>query len=130
MKELILISHVVNASVSEGFLPAARKLGLRVVLLSDCAEQQRNYFSRQSLPAYPDEIVACDVFNPIAVIEAIAERVSIPVAIFSNSDYLQTSAAIAANYFSLPGKDWRVAYRAKNKAQMRAYMKVQQIDPL
>lgn len=119
MKELILISHVVNASVSEGFLPAARKLGLRVVLLTDCAEQQRQHFSQQGLPAYPDEIVSCDVFNPIAVIEAISERAQVPVVIFSNSDHLQTSTAIAANYFALPGKDWRVTYRAKNKAQMR-----------
>jgi len=130
MKELILISHVVHASVSKGFIPAARKLGLRIVLLTDCAEQQRHYFSQQNLPAYPDEIVACDVFNPIAVIEAISERADAPGAIFSNSDHLQTSCAIAANYFGLPGKDWRITYRAKNKAQMRAYMKDQQIDQL
>jgi len=130
MKELVLISHVVSTSVSEGFLPAARKLSLRIVLLTDCAEQQRRHFSQQDLSAYPDEIVACDVFNPVAVIEAISERKEVPVAIFSNSDHLQTSAAIAANYFALPGKDWRVTYRAKNKAQMRVYMKAQHIDRL
>ncbi|MDZ4262138.1 MAG: siderophore biosynthesis protein, partial [Pseudomonadota bacterium] len=72
MKELVLISHVVNTSVSGGFLPAAREIGLRIVLLTDCAEQQRQHFSQQGLPAYPDEIVACDVFNPVAVIEAIS----------------------------------------------------------
>lgn len=130
MKELILISHVVNTSVNEGFLPAACQLGLRVIMLTDCAEQQRHHFSQQNLSAYPDEIVACDVFNPVAVIETISERTDRPVAIFSNSDHLQTSTAIAASYFSLPGKDWRVTYRAKNKAEMRAYMKAQKIDQL
>lgn len=130
MKELILISHVVNPSLSEGFLPAARKLGLRIVVLTDCAEQQRHHFSQQELSAYPDEIISCDVFNPVAVIEAISLREDDPVAIFSNSDHLQTSTAIAANYFALPGKDWRVTYRAKNKAEMRTYMKAQQIDQL
>lgn len=40
MKELVVISHVVNASISEGVLPAARKLGLHIVLLTDCAEQR------------------------------------------------------------------------------------------
>lgn len=130
MQELILISHVVNASVNEGFLPAARKLGLRVVLLSDCAEQHRHHFSQVGLDAYPDEIVECDVFNPVALIEVIAERPQPPAAIFSNSDHLQTSSAIAGEYFGLPAKDWRVTYRAKNKAQMRTYLHQQGIDPL
>ena len=130
MREMMLVSHVVNASVSEGFLPAAQNLGLHVVLLTDCAEQQRQYFSQPGLPAYPDEIISCDVFNPVSLIETIAERNAPPQAIFSNSDHLQTSTAIAADYFSLPGKDWQVTYRAKNKAQMRAYMKANQIDQL
>ncbi len=130
MNELILISHVVNASVSEGFLPAACKLGLNVVLLTDCAQQQRQHFSREGLAAYPHEIVDCDVFNPLAVIEAITERPRPPAAIFSNSDHLQTVTAMAAAYFGLPGKDWRVTYRAKNKAQMRAYLQQHGIDPL
>lgn len=130
MRELILLSHVVNTSVNEGFIPAARKLGLRIALLSDCAEQQRHHFCQAGLTAYPDEIVDCDVFNPLAVIEAIAERPQRPAAVFSNSDHLQTSTAMAADYFDLPGKDWRVTYRAKNKAQMRAYLQQQGIDSI
>lgn len=130
MKELILLSHVVNMSVNEGFIPAARKLGLRIVLLSDCAEQHRHHFSQVGLAVYPEEIIDCDVFNPLAVIEAVAERSQRPAAVFSNSDHLQTSTAMAADYFGLPGKDWRVAYRAKNKAQMRAYLQQQHIDSI
>ena len=130
MRELILLAHVPTESVNEGFLPAARKLGLKVVLLTDCVELHRQRFSRPELPAYPDEIVACDVFNPIAVIETIARRGARPAAVFSNSDHLQTATAIAAQYWGLPGKDWRVAYRAKNKAEMRRALREQGIDGL
>jgi len=130
MSELILLAHVPTDSVNEGFLPAARALGLSVVLLTDQAEAHRQHFGGDELPAYPDAVVACDVFNPIAVIEAITRRGKKPMAIFSNSDHLQTSTAIAADYFGLPGKDWRVAYRAKNKAEMRNALKSKGIDPL
>jgi hypothetical protein len=39
--------------------------------------------------------------------------------VFSNSDHLQAQTALVADYFGLPGKDWRFALRAKNKALMR-----------
>jgi biotin carboxylase len=130
MSELILLAHVPTDSVNEGFLPAARALGLPVVLLTDQAEAHRQHFGGGELPAYPDAVVACDVFNPIAVIEAITRRGKKPAAIFSNSDHLQTSTAIAAEYFGLPGKDWRVAYRAKNKAEMRCALRLKGIDLL
>ncbi|MEW5790976.1 MAG: ATP-grasp domain-containing protein [Pseudomonadota bacterium] len=128
MQELILITHVPTPSVNEGFLPAARALGLPVVLLTDHAEAHRQHFSQPGLNAYPNEIQPCDVFNPVAVIDAVSRRKRRPAAIFSNSDHLQTSTAIAADYFGLPGKDWRVCYRAKNKAEMRAYLQSQSID--
>jgi biotin carboxylase len=125
--ELILLTHVATESVNDGFLPAARRLGLSTVLLTDQAEAHRQYFSQSGLPAYPEAIIACDVFNPLAVIEAISRRGHKPAAVFSNSDHLQTSTAIVAEYFRLPGKDWRAAYRAKNKAEMRAYLAEQGI---
>jgi biotin carboxylase len=127
-QELILPTHVPTESVNEGFLPAARRLGLLPVLLTDQAEAHRQYFSQSGLSAYPDAIVSCDVFNPLAVIEAISRRGRKPAAVFSNSDHLQASTAIVAEYFGLPGKDWRVAYRAKNKAEMRAYLAEQGIE--
>jgi biotin carboxylase len=80
------------------------------------------------LPAYPAEIIPCDVFNPLAVIEAITQSAHIPGAVFSNSDHLQTATAIAASYFGLPGKDWRCAYAAKNKEEMRRRQAVRGID--
>lgn len=130
MRELILLAHVPTDSVNDGFVPAAQRRGLSVVLLTDHAEAHRQHFSRPGLAAYPHEIVACDVFNPLAVIDAITCRAEAPAAVFSNSDHLQTSAAIAAEYFGLPRKDWHVTYRAKNKAEMRARLKARGLDTL
>lgn len=127
-RELILLAHVPTESVNDGFLPAARRLGLSPVLLTDQAEAHRQHFSQGGLPAYPEAIIACDVFNPLAVIEALSRRGHKPAAVFSNSDHLQASTAIVAEYFGLPGKDWRVAYRAKNKAEMRTYLAEQGIE--
>lgn len=127
-QELILLTHVPTESVNDGFLPAARNLGLSPVLLTDQAEAHRQHFSQNGLPAYPEAIIACDVFNPLAVIEAVSRRGQKPAAIFSNSDHLQTSTAIVAEYFSLPGKNWQVTYRAKNKAEMRSYLSGQGIE--
>lgn len=128
MTDLILLAHVPTASVNEGFLPAARRLGLSVVLLTDHAEAHQRCFAGMS--PHPDEIVACDVFNPIAVVDCVSRRTTSPAAIFSNSDHLQASTAIAAQYFGRPGKDWQVAYRAKNKAAMRSFLQAQSIDTI
>jgi biotin carboxylase len=130
MQDLIILAHVPTDSVNLGFLPAAKALGLNVVLLSDHADAHRKHFNQACLPAYPAEIVACDVFNPLAVIDALSARASAPAALFSNSDHLQTSTAMAADYFGLPHKDWHVTYRAKNKAQMREHLKEEGLDPL
>jgi len=130
MPNLILLAHVPTDAVNEGFLPAARHLGLHVTLLTDQADAQRRHFAAQGLPAYPDSIIECDVFNPVAVINEISRYAQRPSAIFSNSDHLQTSTALAADYFGLPGKDWKVAYRAKNKAAMRSHLRDQGVDVL
>jgi biotin carboxylase len=130
MQDLIILAHVPTDSVNLGFLPAARALGLNVVLLSDHADAHQKHFNQSGLPAYPAEIIACDVFNPLAVIDALSARASVPAALFSNSDHLQTSTAVAADYYGLPHKDWHVTYRAKNKAEMRAHLKEEGLDPL
>ncbi|HQT32029.1 MAG TPA: siderophore biosynthesis protein [Thiobacillus sp.] len=130
MRDIVILAHVPTDSVNVGFIPAAQRLGLSVVLLTDHAEAHRQYFSQAGLAAYPHEIVACDVFNPLAVIDAITCHEQIPAAIFSNSDHLQTSTAIAAEYFKLPRKDWHITYRAKNKAEMRVALKAQGLDML
>ena len=130
MQNLIVLAHVPTDSVNEGFLPAAKALGLSVTLLTDCADAHRAYFAKSGLSAYPDEILSCDVFNPLAVIDLITHRAARPVAIFSNSDHLQTSTSVAADYFGLPRKDWHTAYRAKNKAEMRVRLQALGIDTL
>ncbi|MRV74393.1 siderophore biosynthesis protein [Duganella sp. FT92W] len=130
MQELIILAHVPTDSVNLGFLPAARALGLSVVLVTDHADAHRAHFSRPDLPAYPDDIVACDVFNPLAVIGMLTCRDQAPAAVFSNSDHLQAGTALVADYFGLPHKDWHVAYRAKNKAEMRSRLRGQGLDPL
>lgn len=128
MANLVIVAHVPTDAVNDGFLPAARRIGLSVTLLTDHADAHERHFARPDLPAYPDQIIACDVFNPLAVVEALDGRQ--PAAIFSNSDHLQTSTAAAAAHLGLPGKDQRVVYRAKNKAAMRAYMTQKGIDML
>ncbi|WP_220271976.1 hypothetical protein [Crenobacter cavernae] len=45
MRELILLAHVPTAPVNDGFLPAAKALGLSVVLLTDCTDAHRAHFA-------------------------------------------------------------------------------------
>ncbi|MGP3931627.1 siderophore biosynthesis protein [Nonomuraea sp. KM88] len=92
-------------SVTDGFLPAARALGCEVTILTDRPEQHPH-------------AVACDVRDPRALIDTV-EQLGRPDAIFSNSDHLQAETALAADYFGLPGKDWRACVAAKNKFLMR-----------
>ncbi|MGX2998781.1 ATP-grasp domain-containing protein [Streptomyces sp. JNUCC 64] len=101
-------------SVSEGFLPAARSLGLRLTLLTDQPAAHR--------ARHPDlEVVECDVRDFREVISTVS-RHGRPEAVFTNSDHLQTQAALAAGYFGLPAKDWRAALRTKDKGLMRRHL--------
>ncbi|MFK0264832.1 acetyl-CoA carboxylase biotin carboxylase subunit family protein [Streptomyces angustmyceticus] len=102
-------------SVTEGFLPAAARLGLDVTVLTDQPEAHRRAGCRA------DEVLECDVRDFRAVITRIATHHP-AAAVFTNSDHLQTQAALAAEYFGLPGKDWRATLRAKNKAEMRRHL--------
>lgn len=108
-------------SVTEGFLPAAARLGLTVTLLTDQPEAHERAYERVRerggpLPAL--DIVHCDVRDFREVISRVAADAR-PQAVFTNSDHLQAQAALAATYFGLPGKDWRAALRTKNKAELR-----------
>lgn len=115
---LVILTHLRHVAVTEGFLPAAKRLGLPVVLLTDHRLDHLEYFSQH--PEYaPQQIVECDVFNPLGVIDELRDLGIRPAAVFSNSDHLQTSTASVAQGLNLPGKDWRVCYAAKNKAAMR-----------
>jgi biotin carboxylase len=108
---LYLVAGKVTDSVTHGFLPAADRLGLDVVVLTDrVGEHAGRYANRK--------IVACDVTDFREIVNAVRS----PDAIFSNSDHLQAPAALAADYFGLPGKDWRAATHTKNKALMRRHL--------
>lgn len=103
---LCLVTSKPTDAVMHGFLPAASRLGLDLVVVTD----------RPS--AYPDARVAeCDVWDFRALISCVCALR--PDAVFSNSDHLQAQTALAAAYLGLPGKDWRSCLRARDKALMR-----------
>ncbi|TNE83954.1 MAG: siderophore biosynthesis protein PvsA [Gammaproteobacteria bacterium] len=120
--QLALITHILHPAVVNGFLPAAMDMGYEVVLVTDRGLEHKKFFvdHPQRLPA---RIIECDVFNPIAVIEALDTQGVNPSCVFSNSDHLQTVTALVANYFALPGKSWTCCYRAKNKSAMRNHLR-------
>ncbi|GAA3846309.1 acetyl-CoA carboxylase biotin carboxylase subunit family protein [Streptomyces phyllanthi] len=108
---LYLLALNPTDSVTEGFLPAAARLGLDVTVLTDQPDAHRR--------THPDaEVLDCDVRDFRAVVTRISTHRT-PDAVFTNSDHLQTQAALAAHYFGLPAKDWRAALRTKDKAEMR-----------
>ncbi|SNT54890.1 hypothetical protein SAMN05216276_106026 [Streptosporangium subroseum] len=96
-------------SVTDGFLPAAHELGCDVTILTDRPEHHRHAGT---------EVLGCDVRDARAVIDVIAHHHA-PDAVFSNSDHIQAETALAAEYFGLPGKDWRACATTKNKALTR-----------
>ncbi|MFJ2439462.1 MULTISPECIES: acetyl-CoA carboxylase biotin carboxylase subunit family protein [unclassified Streptomyces] len=117
---LYLLALNPTDSVTEGFLPAAARLGLDITVLTDHPDAHRN--------VYPGiEILECDVRDFHAVITRIATHHT-PDAVFTNSDHLQTQAALAAHYFGLPAKDWRATLRTKNKAETRRRLAAAGVD--
>jgi hypothetical protein len=117
---LYLLALNPTDSVTEGFLPAAARLGLDVTVLTDQPAAHRR--------TCPDiEVLECDVRDFRAVVAQVSDRHR-PGAVFTNSDHLQTQAALAAAYFGLPGKDWRAALRCKDKAEMRRRLAATGVD--
>lgn len=114
---LVILAHVAHPAVIDGFLPAARRLGLSAIIATDRRLDHLERLAATEGPAV--HVIECDVFNPLAVIDALRNENVQPCAVFSNSDHLQTSTALVAAEFGLPCKDWRVCYAAKNKAAMR-----------
>jgi hypothetical protein len=107
---VIFLCHVATPAIRDGFLPAAQRLGREVILLTDKPEQHQDYSQR---------VLACDVFNPMAVLDCITQH-NLPVeAVFSNSDHLQTQTAWIGQYFGVPHKSVQACYLAKNKSLMR-----------
>jgi len=122
---LCLVALNPTDSVTEGFLPAAAAIGLRVTLLTSEPDAHRRAYAGH--PAAPAEIVDCDVRDFRAIVDHL-DRAGPWDAVFSNSDHLQTQTALAAAYVGRPAKDWRAALRVKNKAQMRRHLTRRGID--
>lgn len=112
-KPYVIISHVVNAAVIEGFIPAAQRLGYPVVLLTDHAMAHNQVLDDNVC------VIECEVFNPLSILDVLTEWGITPAALFSNSDHLQTATAIAATALGLPAKNWQICYAAKEKWRMR-----------
>ncbi|WP_028671661.1 ATP-grasp domain-containing protein [Saccharospirillum impatiens] len=123
INNLVILTHVVHDAVINGFIPAAVRLGCKVIILTDHAQEHRECLGRMNGSTLPqslsESVIECDVFNSFSVLETLARERIQPDAVFSNSDHLQTQASLVAQYFSLPSKDWLTCYRAKNKAAMR-----------
>ncbi|MEX3102548.1 MULTISPECIES: acetyl-CoA carboxylase biotin carboxylase subunit family protein [unclassified Streptomyces] len=113
---LYLLALNPTDSVTDGFLPAAARLGIEVTVLTDQPESYAGL-----------DVLACDVRDFRDVVSRIS-RHHRPDGIFTNSDHLQTQAALAASYFGLPGKDWRAALRCKDKAEMRRQLAASGLD--
>ncbi len=111
-------------SVTDGFLPAAARLGLDVTILTDDPEAHRRAYAERE---FRPRLVECDVRDFRSVISTVSQ-LGAPDAVFSNSDHLQTQTALAAEYFGLPGKDWRAALRAKDKGQLRRHLALAGLD--
>jgi biotin carboxylase len=111
---LYLVAGKATDAVDHGFLPAAARLGVPVVLLTDRPDDH----------AFDGPIVRCDVTDVGSIVAAVDD----PLALFTNSDFLQTPVALAAAYFGLPGKDWRAALRTKDKALARRRLAA--LDPV
>ncbi len=118
-RPIVILSHVATHAVCEGFLPAARRRGHPLLLVTDHAQGHWRHLADAGIEIDELEILECDVFNPLAVIELLHAQGLRPRAVFSNSDHLQTSCALVAEAFDCPGKDWRICHAAKNKAEMR-----------
>ena len=118
-KPYVIVSHVVNTAVTEGFIPAAQRLGYPIILLTDHA-MAHNCTVDESV-----RVIECEVFNPLSILDTLTEWGITPAAIFSNSDHLQTATAIAATALGLPAKNWEICYAAKEKWRMRQRLAAQ-----
>lgn len=113
---VVFLVHVPHRAINDGFIPAVRKLQFPVIVVTDHPRQHEDLLRE----LYPDiVIIECDVFNPLAVLSKLIDQQVTPSAIFSNSDHLQASTAIVAQFYQCSGKNWEVCFLAKNKIATR-----------
>ncbi|MEJ6067406.1 ATP-grasp domain-containing protein [Psychrobacter sp. 16-Bac2893] len=118
----VLITHVVNDAVIEGFIPALLKSrhvpDSQLIIITDDKEAHMDALIATPLGAQIS-ILECDVFNPLAIIDTLNNYHILPNLVFSNSDHLQAATAVVAEFFHLPSKDWRHCLVFKDKYLMR-----------
>lgn len=121
----VLITHVVNDAVIEGFIPALLKSrhvpDSQLIIITDDKEAHMDALIATPLGAQIS-ILECDVFNPLAIIDTLNNYHILPNLVFSNSDHLQAATAIVAEFFHLPSKDWRHCLVFKDKYLMRTQL--------
>lgn len=103
-------------ALTHGFLPAAARLGHRVVVLTD--QPAEHLAAYVDAPFPPPAVEQADVRDPGAVAAAVLgleARHGRPAGLLSNSDHLQAATSLAAGLLGLPAKDWGAALRCKNK---------------
>ncbi|TNF68926.1 MAG: ATP-grasp domain-containing protein [Gammaproteobacteria bacterium] len=123
----IIITHVKTVAINDGFLPEIIQSGFNVTIITDCYDEHL-----QLIEKYPNaiDLIKADVFNPMDIITKIHQHHLKPIAIFSNSDHLQTSTAIVAEFYQLPGKSFQSTLIVKNKSMMRQTLKDKQLSQL
>lgn len=124
-KCFVVITHVPTVAINNGFLPKILDFGYQVVLLTDKYDEHQ-----EILEKYQNQIklIKANVFNPLDIITKINQYHIEPVAVFSNSDHLQASTSIVAQFYQLPRKTWQSAIIAKNKSMMRQTLKEKQLS--
>ncbi len=120
-----LVARNPTDAVTEGFLPAAARLGAEVTLFTDDPAAHLRAYA--DLPHAPAAVVGARVTDAAELVGAIT-RLGRPAAVVTNSDHLQTQVAQAAEYLDLPGKSWPAALRTKNKALMRRQIAASGVD--
>jgi biotin carboxylase len=111
-ERFIIISQAPTFAIEAGFLSQLLTRGFAVTVIT-------NQVSAHDSLKNKADILSCNVLNPLDVISKINSSHIKPVAIFSNSDHLQASTAIVAEFYNLPSKPWSTCVLVKNKSLMR-----------
>lgn len=116
-------------AVTHGLLPAAARLGLQTVLLTDQPDAHHAaYLNHPHPPVAVERADVRDAGEVAARVLVLAARYGAPEVLLSNSDHLQTATAHAAELLGLPGKDWRATLRCKNKFLTRRALTAAGLD--
>lgn len=118
-----------TVSVSSGFLPAAERLGVDVVVLTDNPKEHGLAYAGHPRP--PIDVLPCavrDAGDVASQVLVAARRYGRPDALLSNSDHLQASTSAAAELLGLPAKSTGAALSCKNKALMRRRLATSGVD--